>query len=118
MQQNKDAIFISIHQNKFSSDSVCGLQTFFRHGDDVSKSIAEHIQSYVARNLQKNNNRLAKADTRKVYLIENAPIPTVFVECGFLSNYNDLSNLKTEDYRYSVAFCIASGIVEYFNERG
>ncbi|MBP3705665.1 MAG: N-acetylmuramoyl-L-alanine amidase, partial [Clostridia bacterium] len=45
--------------------------------------------------------------------LKNASIPTVIVECGFLSNKAELELLKNEDYQYKMVFCIASGIINF-----
>ncbi len=111
-----NSLFISIHQNKFDSEKVCGLQVFYNGASEKSASLAECIQSSVHRDLQPDNNRVAKSDTRKVYILENSKIPTVIVECGFISNKSELASLKSSSYRCSVAFCIANGILEYSAE--
>ena len=42
--------------------------------------------------------------------------PAVLVECGFITNYNDLELLKSEEYQRKMAFCIADGILNYVNK--
>lgn len=115
MTKYPDAVFLSIHQNKFSENSVHGLQTFYKDGDICAENLAKSIQKYVTENLQPDNTRTAKTDTRKVYLIKNATVPTVFVECGFISNKQDLENLKNKEYTSALAYCIVAGTLEYYN---
>jgi N-acetylmuramoyl-L-alanine amidase len=38
----------------------------------------------------------------------------VLVECGFLSNSEELERLKTEDYRKRLALAIYSGAVTFY----
>ncbi len=47
------------------------------------------------------------------YLLKNAEVPAVIVECGFLSNDEELALLKTEEYRARVAYCIYLGAMEF-----
>lgn len=115
MRKYPQAIFLSIHQNKFSDENVHGLQTFYKENSENGKLLAECIQAFVTANIQKDNTRAAKTDTRKIYLIENSTVPTVFVECGFLSNGSDLKNLKNENYTSALAYCIVAGTLEYYN---
>ena len=42
-------------------------------------------------------------------------MPTVIVECGFLSNPEDAKKLTDETYQEKLAFQIYLGIQKYFN---
>jgi N-acetylmuramoyl-L-alanine amidase len=39
----------------------------------------------------------------------------VLVECGFLSNVNELALLKTEAYQKQLAFVLSCSLLEYAN---
>ncbi|MEG1027978.1 MAG: N-acetylmuramoyl-L-alanine amidase, partial [Oscillospiraceae bacterium] len=88
INENKDAICISIHQNKFKDSSSCGAQIFYGIKNENSKLLAQSIQTTFTE-IQPDNKRQIKPSTSSVYIIHNAQIPTVLVECGFLSNKND-----------------------------
>ena len=47
------------------------------------------------------------------YFILSLNIPSVLVECGFLSNPSEEKLLLTEEYQRRVAQAIRDGIVEY-----
>ena len=113
MKENPNAIFISIHQNKFSDASVKGFQTFYKKGDENAKLLAEFIQNSFVDGLKPDKVRVAKSDNRNVYILEKSTIPTVIVECGFLSNPEDLQNLKSSAYQGKIAFKVAEGILKY-----
>ena len=49
------------------------------------------------------------------YLLNNAKKIGSLVECGFLSNPEDRSNLKSHSYQEKVAQCLCNSIVEYFD---
>ena len=115
MQKFPKSIFVSIHQNKFSDPSVQGFQSFYSNNAEGSKPLAESIWGGVVMYAQPGNTRPVKADSRGVYIMEKATIPTVIVECGFISNPTDLTNLKSESYQTLLAFSIANGIVDYIN---
>lgn len=113
MEKYPNAVFISIHQNKFSDTSVKGFQSFYKSGDENAKALAECIQTSVVEGLKPDKIRKAKSDTRDVYILNNSTIPTVIVECGFLSNSEDLKNLKSSAYQGKIAFTIADGILKF-----
>jgi N-acetylmuramoyl-L-alanine amidase len=43
-------------------------------------------------------------------------IPITIVECGFLSNQQELSLLITKEYQQKLAWGIYSGIIEWFGD--
>lgn len=47
--------------------------------------------------------------------MDNVEIPTVTVECGFLSNEEETLDLITDEYQSKLAWGIYTGIVEYLN---
>jgi N-acetylmuramoyl-L-alanine amidase len=106
-----NAIFISIHMNSYGSSGCRGLQAYYGTFGD-SDRLAMAIQSNVAENLQPTNKRTIKRGDG-LYLLENATVPSVIVECGFLSNPNDLNNLKNQDYQLKLAVSLSYGIIDY-----
>ena len=60
---------------------------------------------------------MIKKATSSIYILKNAKIPAVIVECGFLSNKNELEKLKDEKYQRMMAFSIFCGIIEYHNNQ-
>lgn len=110
MNSTPNSIFVSIHLNKFESGSVHGAQVFYSKNLEDSKLLAQNIQSAINDNIKTDKVREVKPNTDKIFLLKNAQIPAVIVECGFLSNENDLKNLKNEEFQYRIAMCIFFGI--------
>ncbi len=114
MEETDNSLFISIHQNKFQVEKYSGTQVFYSPKTEAeSSALAQYIQDSVVNTLQKDNTRQVKECGTSVYLIYNAVKPAVLIECGFLSNYEELSKLKSSDYQKKIAFCIAMGIQNY-----
>ena len=114
MEANPDSIYLCIHQNNFSASYCHGAQMFYCKSTDGSKELAEYIQASL-KALQPDNDRVIKPCTDDVYLIYNAKTTALLVECGFLSNRDDLLNLKNEEYQMKLAFAISSGLNNYMN---
>jgi len=108
-------IFVSIHLNKIPQKQYWGWQTFFKNGNESSKKLAESLQKGLNETIQKENKREA-LKISNVYIIDNVEIPTSIVECGFLSNNEELKLLKTEEYQDKLAWGIYVGIMDYFLE--
>ncbi len=107
-----NAIFISVHMNKFPAEYCKGLQTFYSENSQESILLAESLQSN-AKLLQPDNKRAIKSGNETIYLLKNLDIPSVLVECGFLSNTEEANLLSGNDYRNALSLTLYCGIVEY-----
>lgn len=115
MNEYPDAVFVSIHLNKFTTSAASGAQVFYSGKREESAILGGAIQKQIVKLLQPENTRVNKQATAGTYLLYNATIPAVLVECGFLSNRAELEKLKTTDYQKKIAFCIFCGVNEYFS---
>ena len=115
LKQNPDAIFISIHLNKFSSPSAKGAQMFYAPKNEKAQKLAECLKNSVKDLLQPENHRTVKSGTKSTFLLYHSPIPAVIAECGFMSNGNEFSLLQNEKYQREMAFSLLCGILKYFN---
>ena len=113
MNKYDDCIYVSIHQNKFNDTGVHGAQTFYSPNNNESRVLADFIQKSISSQLQKENRRVIKKSGTDIYLLYNATKPTVMVECGFVSNDNELKKLKDNNYQNKMAISIALGIINY-----
>ncbi|MCL2396706.1 MAG: N-acetylmuramoyl-L-alanine amidase [Defluviitaleaceae bacterium] len=106
-------IFISIHQNAFPQESVKGAQVFYYTGSEASEKLADAIQGRIRSYLDENNRKETKAD-KNYLLLRETKTPAVIVECGFLTNNEDLRRLMQQDYQEKVAWAIYLGVLDYF----
>ena len=116
MKEYPNGIFVSVHLNKFTTSAASGAQVFYSQNCDNSMELGESIQAQISGMLQPENKRVIKKGTSSTYLLKNATIPTVIVECGFLSNNRELELLKNEEYQQKMAFCVFCGILNYYKE--
>lgn len=114
-EKYKDALFVSIHMNKYTSPQPHGAQVFYSQVDG-SKELAECIQRSITAGVQTDNKRVVKKTTKDIYLLYHAVIPSVIAECGFISNPDDLLKLKSDEYQLKMAAAIAAGINDYYFE--
>lgn len=104
---NPDAIVVSIHLNTFTSPDVNGAQVFYKPGSEISKEIATEIQRLINLKYQPENTKVSKPISSNVYLFNHINNESILVECGFLTNPDDLSKLKTEKFQKDIAESIA-----------
>ncbi len=110
---NKTApsLAVSIHQNSYHQEGVKGAQVFYYSHSEEGKRAAELMQKALL-GLNTENNRKAKANDT-YYLLKRTEAPTIIVECGFLSNWEEAELLKSEEYQKKTAEAIVEGIKAY-----
>ena len=59
-----------------------------------------------------NNKRQAKENST-YYMLKRTEVPTIIVECGFLSNVEEAEKLKNEEYQDKEAIC--AGIIKWLD---
>lgn len=108
-------VFLTIHLNSFPQRQYYGAQTFYKRGCEKSKRLALIIQEELRNVLDKNNRR--KPQPRdNIYLVKTSEVPTVLIECGFLSNPREEELLNNTQYQEKIAWSIYVGLVRYFKE--
>ncbi len=101
---------ISIHMNEFRNRSQSGPAVFFRKGKDEGRLLAGIMQQALIDGLEPKRKRVAQSED---FFILQLDIPSVLVECGFLSNPAEEKLLLSEDYQKKIAKAITAGAVEY-----
>lgn len=114
--ENDPVAVISIHQNSYPSSDVHGAQVFYPQGSEQSKLLADSIQTSLVKGLDPENHRKAKSNT-DYFLFRDNPYPIVIVECGFLSNPEELKLLQTAKYQQKAVHCIYNGLKNYLSEK-
>lgn len=107
--------YVSIHLNHFPEEKYKGVQSFYSIENERGKSLAGCIQKELKSSLQINDNREA-LPISDVFLMKNSKVPSVIVECGFLSNSEEEKKLTDEKYREKIAWGVYIGIMKHFEE--
>lgn len=111
-----NAVMISIHQNHFENEAEWGMQVWYSPNDDKSPILADKILSVSKDNLQPDNKRENKKSDDSYYLLYKATVPSVMVECGFMSNTEENDKLKDSEYQKKLAYSILLGLSQYICE--
>lgn len=106
-------IFISIHLNMFEQSQYYGAQVWYAK-EGESAELAHILQQNLIKDLNNNNKRKEKC-AKGAYKILRCytDIPSVLVECGFLSNLEEEQKLKTDSYQEKIATSLANSIEEF-----
>lgn len=112
----ENSSLVSIHQNHFQDSSEWGMQIWYSPNDDKSKIMADNILEITKSNLQSDNTRLNKKSDSSYYLLYKAQVPSIMVECGFMSNSDENKKLQDNKYQKQLAYSIMLGFSEYITE--
>lgn len=107
-------VFISIHLNMFEQSQYYGAQVWYAK-EGESAELAHILQQNLVKDLNNNNKRKEKC-AKGAYKILRcySDIPSVLVECGFLSNLEEEEKLKTDLYQEKIAVSLANSIEKFF----
>ena len=114
MEEAKPLVTVSIHQNSYPEEYVKGAQVFYHKDSKEGERLAALLQESLKERLAPENHRQIKAND-SYYLLKKTQIPTVIVECGFLSNAKEAALLAEDEYQDKVAWAIHMGIMQYIN---
>ena len=109
------ALFVSIHINSAEATEAHGIETFYateNNGDTYGLT-----SSKFATSLLRNMINQTGATDRGVRIAEHAVtrrcnMPASLVECGFISNAEEVALMSSDDYQNKLARGIADGILE------
>ena len=103
-------IFISIHNDSFTSNTAMGT-TCFHYGDADSMKLAAFIQKNLVAELgtKDRSSRFAS-----FYVIRYTKMTAILVEVAFISNPEEEVLLSSTDGRTKIAESIFQGIANYF----
>lgn len=101
---------LSIHMNEYRNRAQSGPQVFYRQGCDSGRLLAGTMQEALIARLQPKKHRAALAGD---YFILQLDVPSVLIECGFISNAAEEKLLLSGDYQEKLGEAIAEGVEEY-----
>ena len=110
IEKSNPDLVISIHQNSYPSSHSKGAQVFCMENDTESEKFANAIQSQLIANLPDARTSISYGD---YYLLKCTKMPSVIVECGYLTNAEEEALLISENYQEKVAYTIACGVIKY-----
>ncbi|MCM8710761.1 N-acetylmuramoyl-L-alanine amidase CwlD [Clostridium sp. SYSU_GA19001] len=115
-EQSQADLFISIHQNHFPQGKYYGAQVWYSN-NNKSQSLAHIMQENLKIDLNHDNKRVEKPAKNDYKILScNDTMPSVLVECGFLSNYEEEQRLLSEEYQQKIVDSLVKSINMYFSK--
>jgi N-acetylmuramoyl-L-alanine amidase len=101
----RNASFVSIHFNCSTRAGANGIETYYYRGD--SAGLAASIHRNVVAGAPTENRGIRR---RGFFVLRRTAIPSVLIECGFLTNPTEGRLAQSDSYRQRLAEQIARGI--------
>ena len=105
-------LVISVHQNYYSSSAQRGGQVFYLPKHTEGKRLAESVQARMNALYEAQSVKARKA-TAADYFMLRFPMPSIIVECGFLSSEKDEALLLQDDFQQKLAAVMTAGVLDY-----
>lgn len=115
MKKSRANLFISIHMNSYPNSSAQGLRIFYDRNHEEIKRLAESIQEKIGQVTGAKTSAVKPAD-KSLFLLKDTPMPSILVECGFLTNPQEEKKLTSSEYQAKLAWAIADAVEKYFNQ--
>ena len=109
------SIFISLHANAYSNESVRGTETYTaKNASTASKNFAKVLNGNIVKVVKEldHNAKDRGVKSENFTVIYKASMPSVLVEYGFYSNLDDLKILKNN--RNELVEATVKAICQYF----
>lgn len=112
VNSTENAVLISVHQNEYPSEAVCGAEVMY--ADTLgSKELAESMQTLLVTQLDPENRRVSRPAPKELLLTRSINCPGVLVECGFLSNPMEAQKLDSDEYQLKIAAVLMAAYANF-----
>lgn len=102
-------VFVSIHHNSASS-SAYGIETYYHSKKSQFKPLSDDIQENL---IIQTNGKSRGVKNANFSVLRTTYSPSSLVECGFITNIEEVNKLKTPEYQEKLATGIADGVERY-----
>lgn len=113
VNEQENALLISIHQNTFPDSRYSGAQVFFGPKGEGA-TLAENLQNALVKSVNPGSNRKAKK-AEGIYLMQHIDCTGILVECGFISNPEEESKLRQKIYQQQLCCVIGASVANFLD---
>ncbi len=102
--------FLSLHVNANPNPAINGAEAYVYEAYTQSFYLAQHIVASIVEMLDVKDNFVRTNNT--FYVLRKTNMPSVLVEMGYITNYEEAMKLSTRQWEYANA--IYYGLLKYF----
>ena len=113
INETKPTLALCIHQNSYPDEKIKGAQVFYHTITPEAEDVATIVQEQLRTVDPTNTRQIKENDT--YFMLKNCQVPTIIVECGFLTNPEEAAQLTQEEYQDQIAQAICEGVVKWLS---
>lgn len=113
INETKPTLALCIHQNSYPDEKIKGAQVFYHTITPEAEDVATIVQEQLRTVDPTNTRQIKENDT--YFMLKNCQVPTIIVECGFLTNPEEAAKLTREEYQDQIAQAICEGVVKWLS---
>ena len=113
INETKPKLALCIHQNSYPDAKIKGAQVFYHTTTPEAEDVASIVQEELRTVDPTNTRQIKENDT--YFMLKNSQVPTIIVECGFLTNSEEAAKLTQEEYQDQIAQAICEGVVKWMS---
>lgn len=114
-------LYIAIHSNKAGSEDARGTECYYytSYSQPLAESLTRHVSSYFSNSVYSDGADCNRgAQYSYMWTTKQQDFPSVLIEMGFVSNYEDAMALANSTDQDGIAQAIVDGIQEYITRSG
>jgi len=108
-------VYISVHANAFGTggwNNTSGIETFtYPTASRESFVLAKLVQDELVKATKRNDRGIKTANFA---VLRETSMPAILVECGFMTNKEEATLLKSDSYRKTCASAIVKGLADMY----
>lgn len=111
-------LYIAVHANKASTESPRGTECYYytSYSQPLANALSASVASYFSNNVYSDGANCNRGDQYSyMWTTKQQDFPSVLIETGFVSNYEDAMALADAEHQQGIAQAIANGIVTYLS---
>jgi N-acetylmuramoyl-L-alanine amidase len=110
-------LFISVHTNYHPDLSVNGIEVWYRQNRTDSQDLAKCVLTNIIQTTGFNELGIKSNRLNDDFVVIREPqMPSILVEVGFLSNYQEETIIMTPEFRQKAAMGIFQGVMSYYQK--
>lgn len=107
-------VFISIHQNSYTSSQISGIEFFYKEGEAGSETLAGLFEKNIQSDGSIKSRGIKASGDLKVLRLSKGT--AILIESGYLTNPAEEKNLLSDSYQDKLMGYIADGIMEFLEQ--
>ncbi len=110
-------LFVSVHTNTHPDSSVNGIEVWYRQNRSESQTLAKDVLEQIIQTTGFKSLGIKSHRVDDDFVVVREPqMPSILVEVGFLSNFQEESVITTPEFRQKAAAGIFQGVMNYFQK--